>query len=32
MIKAAERAGMTTSLNVRRRRSVLRSYKSMLRG
>ena len=32
MIKAAERAGMTTSLNVRRRRSVLRSNKSMLRG
>ena len=32
MIKAAERAGMTTGLDMRRRRSVLRSYKSMLRG
>jgi hypothetical protein len=32
MIKAAERAGMTTRLGMRRRRSVLRSYKSMLRG
>jgi len=31
MIKAAERAGMTTRLNMRRRRSVLRSYESMLR-
>ena len=32
MIKAAERAGMTTRLDMRRRRSVLRGYKSMLRG
>ena len=32
MIKAAERAGMTTRLNMRRGRSVLRSYKSMLWG
>jgi hypothetical protein len=32
MIKAAERAGMTTRLDMRRRSSVLRSYKSMLRG
>ena len=32
MIKAAERPGMTTGLNMRRRRSVLRSYESMLRG
>ena len=32
MIKAAERAGMTTRLGMRCRRSVLRSYKSMLWG
>ena len=31
MIKAAERAGMTTRLDMRRRRSTLGSYKSMLR-
>ena len=31
MIEAAERAGMTTRLNMRRRRSVLGSYESMLR-
>ena len=31
MIKAAERAGMAARLGMRRRRSVLRSYKSMLR-
>jgi hypothetical protein len=31
MIKAAERAGMTTRLDMRRRRSMLGSYKSMLR-
>jgi len=30
--KAAERTGMTTRLDMRRGRSVLRSYKSMLRG
>ena len=32
MIKAAERAGTTTRLDMRRRRSMLGSYKSMLRG
>ena len=32
MIKAAERAGMATGLDVRRRRSVLGRCKSMLRG
>ena len=32
VIKAAERAGMATRLDMRRRRSVLRSYESMLRG
>ena len=31
MIKAAKRAGMTTRLDMRRRRSMLVSYKSMLR-
>ena len=31
MIKAAERAGMTTRLDMRSRRSMLGSYKSMLR-
>jgi len=32
MIKAAEGAGMPAGLNMRRRGSVLRSYKPMLRG
>ena len=32
MIKAAERAGMTTGLDMRRPKSPLGSYKSMLRG
>ena len=32
MIKAAERAGTTTRLDMRRHRSMLGSYKSMLRG
>ena len=32
MIKAAERTGMATGLDVRRRRSVLGRCKSMLRG
>ena len=32
MIKAAERAGMTTRLDMRRRRSMLERYKSMLWG
>lgn len=32
MIKAAERAGVATGLGMRRRKSMLRGYESMLRG